>query len=290
MHSIVLLMRLRPALTARYLRRAAGRAFLAEFGENAESEYFVTEQGAGFAVRVGDHFMGVSSGARYFEGEDAHEQVVGDERAADAVREHRGWVGVDYFGGPGGPLREAGAYRPAYRTMARLARQLATRGECLAVIATASGAMRVYDRSAIELLESKDPAADLEVTPPVVLPADDPRMVAAIARARAGLSEFVEAWDARGRRQEFSAKASFRDGGEKGGRVENMWVSVTAIEGEFLLGVLKNDPQFVGNVRQGQRVRLRLADVMDWEYVDGQGVTRGGFTDAVIREVMGRGE
>jgi uncharacterized protein YegJ (DUF2314 family) len=112
---------------------------------------------------------------------------------------------------------------------------------------------------------------------PLLARKDDPEMKAAIAEAKRRWPEFLERWAKRTPDEQFSVKGVFRDGNEE----ELMWVHVSDIESGVIFGVLGNCPAYVTNVRQGNRVRLDLDDIIDFMHADGQ-KTFGGFTDAIV--------
>lgn len=49
-------------------------------------------------------------------------------------------------------------------------------------------------------------------------------------------------------------------------RREYMWVHVKKIDGEFLVGVLNNDPVFCANIKCGDEVRLKRDAVINMMY------------------------
>jgi uncharacterized protein YegJ (DUF2314 family) len=110
-------------------------------------------------------------------------------------------------------------------------------------------------------------------------------MKAAVQTARDRWPEFVEAFECRDDDQHFAMKARF----EEDDSVEFMWVTVTAIEGELVLGVLDSDPADVKSLRCGDRVRVTLDNLNDWMFVDGDEEPVGGFTIAVLTKRQ-RGE
>lgn len=116
--------------------------------------------------------------------------------------------------------------------------------------------------------------------------ADDPRMAAAMNEARSKWDKFVKAFEEHKPERSCSIKAFFK--GKRGGG-EHMWVTVTALEGRKVRGVLANDP--VGDVgkKQGDEVLVNTGDVEDWVYWDGKKMV-GGFTDKVLEEVRDTGK
>jgi uncharacterized protein YegJ (DUF2314 family) len=67
--------------------------------------------------------------------------------------------------------------------------------------------------------------------------------------------------------------------------VENMWVSDVEFDGQFITGVLMNEPRWVTSVRASDTVSLPLAALNDWMYVR-DGHAYGGFTVDALRDGM----
>jgi uncharacterized protein YegJ (DUF2314 family) len=83
-------------------------------------------------------------------------------------------------------------------------------------------------------------------------------------------------------------KNSFPTG--EGGR-EYIWLVVTTWSGDRLRGQIANDPQVRLDLRAGQEVELREADIFDWMVTCRDGRREGGYTVAVVeREGKGNGK
>ncbi len=116
---------------------------------------------------------------------------------------------------------------------------------------------------------------------------DDPRMNAAMEKARATLDRFIAALASPGPgRTDFGVKMAFADGE----RVEVMWVSPVHDDGEVFRGPLSNEPGTVRTVRMGQVVEVPRARVADWMYRDADGRYVGSYTLRVLRETLPPGE
>lgn len=251
--------------------------------------------------------------------------LLGDPRAREAVGAHHAWIAVDGLGladsrAPSRTTRvPADRKSDVYRVMSRLTLELFNLAEedCTALVVPEI--RRVYPNGASwasgtggeggteaepvnsirDMLSTKEPAMLLGVTGPAMLEDDDPRILEAIAEARRHLPRFLKAWEARGQGPDkgaasasgkaakpgegdaFWVKASFSDPNGS----EQMWVAVTSIRDGVIEGTLQSDPSFVHSVRHGQKVELKLDEVVDFLYHDGRAMA-GAFTDRVIRDIM----
>ena len=79
----------------------------------------------------------------------------------------------------------------------------------------------------------------------------------------------------------FAVKAPFTEGEH----TEFMWIMVTALEGDQILGTLENEPVEMKRLRYGSKVSVRCADLNDWVVSDGQDVQAGGFTIKVFEDM-----
>ncbi|MCH7861730.1 MAG: DUF2314 domain-containing protein, partial [Proteobacteria bacterium] len=66
-----------------------------------------------------------------------------------------------------------------------------------------------------------------------------------------------------------------------GDMTEFIWVNVTAIEGDEIHGELGNNPVDLENLKIGDSLRVKLTDLNDWLYTDGDELV-GGFTTKVL--------
>jgi uncharacterized protein YegJ (DUF2314 family) len=116
----------------------------------------------------------------------------------------------------------------------------------------------------------------------VKVPADDPTMNAAIAKARATVGTFVTALRSHtASRSRYSVKIRITDGDAN----EHFWLSDVSYDGSVFRGRIDNDPETVKNVTLGQPVSARATEISDWMYVD-HGVLVGGYTLRVLRDAM----
>ena len=103
----------------------------------------------------------------------------------------------------------------------------------------------------------------------------DARMNAAIDEARATLPDFLSAYRSSGfDRSSFVIKYPL-------GGWEHIWVEVDSIDEDAVNGRLNNVPA-QPEYRQGQAVRVPLADISDWAYRDERGIVVGHRTTRVL--------
>jgi uncharacterized protein YegJ (DUF2314 family) len=114
------------------------------------------------------------------------------------------------------------------------------------------------------------------------VPADDPEMNAAIAKARDALPQF---WRTFGKPEhgesDFSVKVRITD--KKW--TEHFWLTEIERKDGRTLGTINNDPEVVGNVKLGDRMPILEVDISDWLYMrDGKMV--GNYTLRVLLKHM----
>ncbi|MGV3721508.1 MAG: YegJ family protein [Actinomycetota bacterium] len=120
----------------------------------------------------------------------------------------------------------------------------------------------------------------------VMVADDDPKMLAAIDKARATADTFIAALNApKPTQSEFAVKLGVKDG-EK---VEHMWLSPVRFEGGRFHGVINNDAELVRTVKLGDTVTAEKSEISDWMYVQ-DGKLVGGYTIRVLRDQMGEAE
>jgi uncharacterized protein YegJ (DUF2314 family) len=111
---------------------------------------------------------------------------------------------------------------------------------------------------------------------------DDPRMNAAIDKARATVKTFISALKSpRTGQSAFSVKMAFTDGKQ----TEHMWLSPVSYDGKVFQGTVNNDPQMVSNVKIGQKASIDPSRISDWMYIEKRKLV-GGYTFRVLREAM----
>jgi len=108
-------------------------------------------------------------------------------------------------------------------------------------------------------------------------------MKAAIEKAKATIDEFVQAFHAqKPNAKEFFVKKPYPTptGGE-----EHMWIEVIEEEKGVLKGRIANDAEDTREVKIGQMVSLKVSEISDWKYQDGNKLV-GGYTIRYFIEKM----
>ena len=124
-------------------------------------------------------------------------------------------------------------------------------------------------------LRSQRPPSRADV---VQVEQDDPEMREAIAEARSKWGQFTAAFAEHKPGRICMVKAPFK---VKGSHAEHMWVKVSAINGQTISGTLENDPMEGGKYKLGDNVSVKVSDVEDWAYNDGETLI-GNFSERVL--------
>jgi uncharacterized protein YegJ (DUF2314 family) len=123
-----------------------------------------------------------------------------------------------------------------------------------------------------------DEVAGGQDTKLVTLAHDDPGIAAAKAEAQRRWPEFVESFGS-GRALDHQVKAPFD---AKGGRVEHLWLAVTAIEGEVVTATILNEPLGDIGYLYGDEATIRRRAVDDWSVWKGDELVKGYFSEDVL--------
>ncbi|QDU51689.1 YegJ family protein [Gimesia panareensis] len=111
---------------------------------------------------------------------------------------------------------------------------------------------------------------------------DDPKMLAAIDRARETFTEFKTAFEKAGPNQSyFSVKLLIKEGEHQ----EHVWTTPVRFEGDEYYGTLDNEPYEIKKYVVGDEIHSPVNEISDWMYVaDGKLV--GGNTLRVVRDSL----
>jgi len=103
---------------------------------------------------------------------------------------------------------------------------------------------------------------------------DDPEMLAAISKARESLPQFWQIFTAHSQGEKgFALKVRIKDGST----TEHFWAIDLEHHDSMTLGTINNDPNKVGTIKLGERIKIPEADISDWMYLrDGKVV--GNYT------------
>ena len=115
---------------------------------------------------------------------------------------------------------------------------------------------------------------------------DDPKMLAAIAKARETLPQFWAKFDHPGAGEEnFCLKVKIKDGKE----VEHFWVEKLEKKNGKIFGSIANDPDLVHNVKLGDHIEIPEPDISDWFYMRNDKMV-GNYTMRVLFDHMSASE
>ncbi|MEM7782305.1 MAG: DUF2314 domain-containing protein [Planctomycetota bacterium] len=218
----------------------------------------------------------------YFADTEGLVDEINDLRLKKLVREHSAWmsieaVAVDSFD-------DIDEVKKWYRILGPMLSELVD-DNCLLIMLPLTGEIYPNMEETLEMLKSDDlmEALTQDAPVPVIqIPDDDPRMIAAVEKARSTWPEFVRALENQNGNN-FSVKAPIT----VGDNTEFIWINVTAVENGIIYGELANEPVDLGNLQLGSRVRTKVDDLNDWAYFDGD-QSKGLFTLQVLADAQKR--
>lgn len=104
---------------------------------------------------------------------------------------------------------------------------------------------------------------------------DDAAMNAAIDEAKSIVSDFIQVFHAqKSGAKDFYVKKPYKT---PSGQMEHMWIEVQEEQDGVLKGHIANEAEETREVKIGQAVSLKSAEISDWKYQDGEKLV-GGFT------------
>ena len=114
----------------------------------------------------------------------------------------------------------------------------------------------------------------------VMVADDDPKMNAAIDKARQTVDTFIQALtEPKPSQTSFSVKLAIVDGKH----TEHMWLDGVRFDGKKFHGTINNDPNNVKNVKLGDKASIEPSRISDWMFVE-NGKLVGGYTIRVLRD------
>lgn len=138
--------------------------------------------------------------------------------------------------------------------------------------------MKHFFVAALLLASVAIPAAEPIADQTVLVKNEDPEMAQAITTAQRTLDEFLNiAARPPAGASGFKLKVKLQDGQQS----EHMWVTPFRVMPDGFLGILANDPNYIKNVKLGQRISFTRSEVSDWGYVQ-DGRQKGSFTVCVV--------
>jgi len=283
MVSLVALLPELPYFDASILARLAGEAWGTLVGTEEEEEEtaFVVGESPHFLAKYEDYYFAIHYvDEPYFESPQEITDYAPDSRVQKAILDHEAWISIDLLQADD-QQGKAAVKREAYQLIGKLLAELID-VYCLAIFCPETGSIFAYHPSFQEKLTGDDPFAqllDMEFPPVIEVNADDPRMKAAVDKARSHWPEFVTGFENRSHDQTFSVKAPLWDGQER----EYIWINVTAIENNVIYGKLGNEPVNLPRFKLDDKVRVPVNELNDWIYTAGDDF-HGGFTFEVLTQ------
>lgn len=252
----------------------------AAFGPDARIEPYPGpgEVRWGYVFQIGGEAFGVLAVEKRYDYAATPEGT--DPAAAEAFRRHRSWIAVDHL--PQG--RPDSAF--AFNMIGRVIAEIAERHPPMALATPTYERIAAWSPEMPATLRGEEPRAVFGPGPyraadeTVLVPTDEAAMEAAVAEARRRMPEFLDAFAKRKRGDMFMVKSPFPCGDDGGN--EHMWLSVTAVEGDNLVGKLEVEPFNIKTLKKGSRVTVVAAEISDWAIVREGQEPIGLFTDAIV--------
>ncbi|CAN5740290.1 DUF2314 domain-containing protein [soil metagenome] len=110
----------------------------------------------------------------------------------------------------------------------------------------------------------------------IAIAGNDPEMIAAMDRARATIEPVIQKLE-EGSVDTFSIKVKITEGDQ----VEYFWLNNIDLQDGIFTGTIDNTPQFVHNVKLGQKVTVKKSEIADWLYTR-NGKMYGNYTLRVL--------
>lgn len=284
--SLVLLLSGARTLDAAAVANAASPADGEKVAEDA-----VTAKSPSFIVKTPAGRFAVSTMAEpYFEASDKLAAELKDPTLADAIRQHRAWLSVDWI-----DKDEKADLRKVYQQVGQIIGQLVKK-DTLAVYSPDTDQFHINDATLLGHLKSDDPLQDLAPAGvagaedgKITISSDDPKLIAAQEEAEKNWPEFLAAFKARSKGQYFAVKGRLQEG-DKG---EYLWIQVSDIDDKLVHGKLDNDPTALKKIARGADLHVAIEEVDDWLYstapagekATGKEDTKGGYTLRVFDEI-----
>jgi uncharacterized protein YegJ (DUF2314 family) len=278
--SIVFLLKEPRQLDIADLRKQAAKVYGKPFGDRPnDGNVLIKLKEMLYGISVDGVNLGLINVSNpYVDDREAMAKTIPETRLKEAVRTHKAWISLDAVG----EVKEADREK-IYRLIAKFMVSIAG-DDVLAIYAPETGKMIWYEPRIIEKLKGDHPLDAFNWDDPLIgVPEGDPEMKAAVQKAHDTFPKFAQAFARPKPGQHFAAKGYF---GAKG-TGEYMWITVTSINGDVIVGTLDNLPGAVKDLHVGDRVEIKTAELNDWLIVEGDKKTlTGGYTIEVVSKRM----
>jgi uncharacterized protein YegJ (DUF2314 family) len=284
MLSFVALLKEPQYLEAVILASAAKRAWNADLGNGTEDsegeDGFIAGESPTCIIRYGERMVLVNSFPQpYVESPEEAAESIPDLRLREPFAQHRAWISCDALGVDS--FDDIEDVRAWYRLLGPLLSELVD-DNCLAIFLPQTNQLYANMEATLEMLKSDDPLSALNDDAPVPviqIRDDDPRMIAAVQKARDQWPVFIAAFE-QDAGENFGVKAPIT----VGDNTEFIWLSVGAVENGVIYGKLANEPIDLGRLKLGSQVKTTVQELNDWAFVDSSGKPQGLFTVKVLKE------
>lgn len=112
----------------------------------------------------------------------------------------------------------------------------------------------------------------------------DPELAKVKVDAQANWKQFVEAFNVRKKGEKFAVNSCLYDDHKS----EFKWIEVDRVYDNEIVGHLEKDSVYLPGIKAGMAVTVKLPDIEDWAYVDGQGVQHGGLSQTILKNRAGK--
>jgi uncharacterized protein YegJ (DUF2314 family) len=276
--SFVLLLRTPRMLTVGQLRQAVATSFGVLCSENdKKASNFVTDTSPAFLIRAdGYTFLVNNCDGLYIKESQNTPENIPNVRLQQVISDHRAWLSADLLEAPENATSDL-----VYQRLGRLIAALADK-DCVGIYCPETSQLNIWRPTLIPHLQGPSPlqaVAELADVPAVRVTVNDTELQEASHTAASMWPAFVNAFEQRRSDQTFAVKAPFTDGHE----TEYMWLVVTEISEEAVIGSLDNEPIYLRNVDAGDTVTVLINQVNDWLYTDGDEMVGGFTTEALTK-------
>ena len=279
--SIVLLQKQARSLDPLILQQILSDAWGGNFSEEEDGQFVVGEDPIHIVQSREGTWLIHNHDEPYADPEEMSESI-NELRLKTAVASHQAWLSVDLLTPSNSDLPLDTYYPYIFRLISELANN-----DTLVIYRPESGHANVWDEDVAASLGSDAPLENFSnpSNPDVIQVADDdPRMLAAVEKARKEFATFRKRWEDRKEEDYFSVKAPITSGEF----TEFIWIEVTGMEPDYIHGKLANDPVNLEGLELDSQVEVPISDLNDWSIMsEDDEAPLGLYTVKVLREIQG---
>jgi uncharacterized protein YegJ (DUF2314 family) len=274
--AIVLLLKAPRVVTRDDFERACARAFGAR--PKADEVIVLPPDIGKFVLRQDSYALAlIGRDAAYIEDQAGAAEQLRLFQLKQIILQHRAWLSVDLLGAAG-----RGSDHEQVRAAAKLAAAFLD-SDCLGIYCVSTREFNVISEETAAILRGPRPLDAFKYkNPDTIITVDngDAELEQATAEARRRWPEFTQAFRNKRPMQGFAVKAPLA--ASRGGQ-EHTWIEVERFDDQRIWGILANEPRDLPGLKIGDPVSVRLSDMEDWIYQNGN-VMAGGFSIAILEK------